>query len=68
MPQPKNHRFSLRRNSSFLHPHVRTTLRRNSFFVRTPKKYNSIPESILSFQDIKIFRTHLAKFLKDSQS
>jgi hypothetical protein len=42
LPQPKCHRFSLRNKSPFLHPHVRTTLRRNSFFVRTLKTYNTI--------------------------
>jgi hypothetical protein len=69
LPQPKCHRFSLRKKSPFLHPHVRTTLRRNSFFVRTLKTYNSIPERrILSSQDVNVFRAHLAKFLSESPS
>jgi hypothetical protein len=42
MPQPKSHRFSLRKKGTFLQPHVRTSLRPNSFFVFHLLKINLI--------------------------
>jgi hypothetical protein len=49
-------------NIRYTHNHVRTNLKRNSFFIRTPKLYNLLPRDIQDINDPKIFKMRLTRF------
>jgi hypothetical protein len=71
----KKNRPTLNRNSRirgnnirYIHNHVRTNLKRSSFFIRTPKLYNLLPRDIQDINDPKIFKKMLTRFQNSTAS
>lgn len=48
----------------YFHQHVRLNSRKNSFFIRVPKIYNNLPESVVNAIDPKCFRILLIRHFK----